>query len=49
MTDRRYFEGCMALSAEWLRACLANPSTGMRPVHLALMRLALLRKTGATP
>jgi hypothetical protein len=46
MTKSAYFALCMNQSAAWLRASVANPSTGMRPVHIRLAKLALRKKGG---
>lgn len=45
MTRRTYFNLCMMQSAEWLKSCAASPTAYMRPRHVALVRLALRRKT----
>ena len=47
MTNYRYFAACMNQSANWLRACLANPSPSMRPIHTRIIRLALRKKAAA--
>ena len=46
MTKRAYLDLCMQQSVAWLTKCAASPSHGMRPVHIALVRIALRRKTG---
>lgn len=44
MNRREYLLACMGQPADWLKAQLADPSPGMRPVHLVLIRIALKRK-----
>jgi hypothetical protein len=40
----KYLELCMTQDSDWLRACAADPSKYMRPIHLALIRIALRRR-----
>jgi hypothetical protein len=47
MTVSRYFALAMMQSAGWLRECIANPSPRMRPIHIAIIRVALRRKAGS--
>ena len=44
ITKSNYLAACMNQSVDWLRACLANPSPSMRPVHARIIRLALRKK-----
>lgn len=44
MTKRAYFNLAMRQRLSWLYACAANPSPAMRPVHVALILLAIRRK-----
>ena len=46
MNRTTYFRLVMAQDAEWLRACLAQPTAFMRERHLALILLALRKKAG---
>lgn len=44
MNKRQYLSLCMSQSENWLRLCASEPSPYMRPIHLALIRLAIRRK-----
>ena len=44
ITKSNYLAACMNQSTDWLRACLADPSTSMRPIHARIIRLALRKK-----
>jgi hypothetical protein len=44
MTKRKYLAACMSQSVKWLESVAANPSPSMRPIHVALVRLALRYK-----
>lgn len=46
MSRRAYFGLLMAQPVEWLLASAANPTAHMRPIHVALHRIAIRRKTG---
>jgi len=46
MTKREYLNLCMTQSESYLLQCLKQPSIGMRPIHLALIRIALRHKRG---
>ncbi len=46
VTKRRYLALCLQQDADWLAACAANPTRYMRPIHVALVRIALRRKRG---
>jgi len=41
MTKRQYLALCQQQSAKWLSECAANPSASMKPIHVALVRIAL--------
>lgn len=41
---RTYFDLAMQQPADWLRAALAKPTPHQRPIHLALIALALRHK-----
>ena len=43
MSKSEYVRACMEQPAEWLRQCAADPSAHMRPIHVALIRVALRR------
>ena len=47
ITKANYLAACMNQSTDWLRACLANPSPAMRPIHTRIIRLALRKKLSA--
>ena len=38
---RQFIEACKSQPAAWLQACADNPSPYMRPMDIALIRLAL--------
>lgn len=42
---RAYLNRCLQQPVEWLEQCAANPSKYMRPIHVALIRIAIRRKT----
>lgn len=44
-----YLAVCEQQSAKWLRHCDAHPSIGQTPMHRALVKIALRRKTRAQP
>lgn len=44
MNKRQYLSIAMGQTAKWLEACIAEPSKSMRPIHIALLRIALRRK-----
>jgi hypothetical protein len=46
MTRRAYLDVLMKMPADLISKSLASPSASLRPVHLALHRIALRRKTG---
>jgi hypothetical protein len=46
MTKREYLNLCLRQPAWWLSASAANPSPSMRPIHVALIKIAL-RRMGA--
>jgi hypothetical protein len=41
---RAYYRLCIAQPIDWLRANLINPNPYQRPIHLALIRLAIRNK-----
>lgn len=43
MSKTAYVRICMEQPPEWLHECAANPSSHMRPLHVALIRVALRR------
>jgi len=45
MSKRQYFNIAMSLPLDWVASCAANPSASMRPIHIALMRLAIRKRT----
>ncbi len=45
MSVGRYYRLAMRQSTNWLRACLASPSSSMRPIHLTVIRVAIRTKT----
>lgn len=47
MSVTRYYSLAMMQSVGWLRECMANPSTGMRAIHVRIIRLAIAHKEGA--
>jgi hypothetical protein len=47
ITKSDYFRACMNQSVGFLRACLTEPSSNMRPIHSRIIRLALRKKTHA--
>lgn len=44
MTKREYYNLCLVQDLAWLRHCVSNPSAYMRPIHIALMKLAIRNK-----
>lgn len=46
MSRRAYLGLLMAQPLDWLVASAANPTAHMRPVHIALHRIAIRRKAG---
>jgi hypothetical protein len=44
---RKYFTAAMQQDVKWLVAATANPSPYMRPIHIALGKLAIRKKGGA--
>ena len=44
MSRAEYVALAMAQPADWLRACIADPSPYMRPRYVLLLRVALRRK-----
>lgn len=44
MSKQKYLSLALSLPVEWLRDCAAKPSPHMRPIHLALVRIAVRRK-----
>lgn len=47
MARRAYLDLLMRQPAKWLRASAANPTAHMRPIHIALHRIAIRRKESA--
>ena len=43
MSKRKYLSFCMQQTPEWLYWCASNPSRFMRPIHVALIRIAIRR------
>lgn len=43
MSKRQYLRFCMQQSTNWLYWCATNPSKYMRPIHVALIRIAIRR------
>ena len=44
MTKRAYLDLAKTMKLDWLRACAANPSEAMRPIHVKLILLAMRHK-----
>lgn len=44
MSKRDYLRFCMQQSIDWLHWCASDPSPFMRPIHVALVRIAIRRK-----
>lgn len=44
MTKSQYLNICMGQPTDWLELCAANPSFGMKPIHIAIVRIAIRRK-----
>ena len=44
MTRKQYLNLCQEQTTHWLRQCAENPSTRMRPLHVALIKIALRRR-----
>ena len=45
MTKREYLYRAMQQDITWLKACAAHPSVYMRPIHVALIKIAVRRKS----
>lgn len=45
MNRRAYLALALTMPRAWLEACAADPSPHMRPIHAALCRIALRRKS----
>lgn len=45
MMKAEYFALAMRQDCGWLWLCADNPSPSMRPIHVALIRLAIRKKT----
>jgi len=43
MSKRQYLKFCMQQKLDWLYWCATNPSKYMRPIHVALVRIAIRR------
>jgi hypothetical protein len=44
MTKQRYLKAAMSQPIEWLKDNLLRPSAEQKPIHLALIRIAIKRK-----
>ena len=47
MSKQQYLTRCLSMPLEWLKDCAASPSPYMRPIHLALVKIAIKRKERA--
>ena len=47
MSKQQYLALGLSMPLEWLRDCAARPSPYMRPIHLALVKIAVRRKERA--
>lgn len=46
MTKLDYFKLCMTMSVDYLRASIDLNNGHLRPIHIAIQRLALRKKGG---
>lgn len=46
LSKRAYLNHCLEQPVSWLTSAANNPSPGMRPIHVALCRIAIRRKVG---
>lgn len=46
MTKSAYFQLCMTMSVDYLRASIDLNNGHLRPIHIAMQRLALRKKGG---
>jgi len=46
MNKREYLKIAMGLPLDWLKQCANEPSKHMRPIHIALIRLAIRKRVG---
>ncbi len=46
-SKRSYLALCLAQPLSWLIDCANHPSAEMRPIHVALVRIAVRRNKGA--
>lgn len=44
MDKRKFLAVCMQQDIAWLKGCASSPSPYMRPLHVALVRIAIRRK-----
>jgi len=44
MTKKQYLTLCQEQTTSWLRQCAADPTIHMRPLHIALIKIALRRR-----
>jgi hypothetical protein len=44
MTKQKYLKAAMSQPVKWLNANLLRPSAEQKPIHLALIRIAIRRK-----
>lgn len=44
LTKQQYLDALLRQSVTWISGSLASPSPSMRPIHIALHRIALRRK-----
>lgn len=44
MSKREYLRLAMTMPSDYLRECINNPSPYMRPIHVAILKIALRHK-----
>ena len=44
MKKQAYLKLCLSMPLEWLKSCVENPSPYMRPIHSAIIKIAMRRK-----
>jgi hypothetical protein len=48
MTNQEYLLAAMAQPLKWLESNVLNPSAKQKPIHIALIKIAIRRKKGRT-
>jgi hypothetical protein len=48
MTKKEYLSLALVQSIDWLESNALNPSAKQKPIHIALIKIAIRRKKGRT-